>query len=601
MNTRRIDPITLQVIRGGLLSLCYEMGIAMERTSYSPVFTEGLDYSCAVFNSRGELVAQHAFDLNHMACMGFAVEWALEEIGFENLEPGDVIFQNDPYRGGNHISDTTIMAPVFHEGEIVAIPATRAHQTDLGGMVPGNFAGDATEIFQEGLRIPPLKIFKKGEEQTDIWKLILCNVRDPRSLWGDMQAMFGSMRIAEKRVRHYVDKYGVETWRDCLEEMQDLAERRIRAEIEAIPDGRYEAEDYLDDDGISTDPLRIKCALTIKGSNAIADFTGSSKQSKGPVNATYAVTAGNTYIGFLESLSIRGDFAHNYGSFRPIKVIAPAKSCVNVDYPGACMGGNVETSTRVVDTVIKALAQAVPPENIKAACGGTLYDQTAGGIHPETDQPYVHYQYWGGGMGARFGKDGNNALIPYATNNQTQCVEILESEFPIVFEEFGLLKDTPGAGKHRGGVGCVYSWRLLGEEAVLSSLGDRTIFPPYGVFGGLSPKARGCGHYGDTRIKKAGQSEFKHVTELAGAVSPSKWARVVIYRGDALEAIIPGGGGYGEPFERDPALVLWDVLNEYISLESVKELYGVIIDPNEMKVDYRATEELRGRKRDRKP
>ena len=584
MNTERIDPITLQVMRGGLLSLCYEMGVAMERTSYSPVFTEGLDYSCAVFNGRGELVAQHAFDLVHLACMGFAVEWALEEIGFENLEPGDIIFHNDPYRGGNHISDTTIMAPIFHGGEIVAVPATRAHQTDMGGMVPGNFAGDATEIFQEGLRIPPVKIFRRGEEQTDIWKLILANVRDPRSLWGDMQAMFGSLKVAEARVLHYIEKYGVETWKECLEEMQELGERRIRSEIEAIPDGRYEAEDYLDDDGISSEPLKIRCAITIKGSSAVADFTGSSKQSRGPANATYAVTAGNAYIGFLQSIGIRGDFAPNYGCFRPIKVIAPAGSCVNVDYPGACMGGNVETSTRVVDTVIRALSQAVPPENIKAACGGTLYDQTAGGIHHETGQAYVHYQYWGGGMGARFGKDGNNALIPYATNNQTQGVEVLESEFPIMFEEFGLVKDTPGAGSHRGGVGCVYSWRLLGEEAILSSLGDRTKIPPYGVFGGLSPKARACGHYGDTRIKRAAEGEFRHVTELTGAVSPSKWARVAIHRGDVLETVLPGGGGYGDPYERDPELVLWDVLNEYISVDSAREFYGVVIDPQQMKL-----------------
>ena len=595
VSTRRIDPITLEVIRGGIVSICYEMGVAMERSSYSSIFTEGLDYSCAMFDARAQLVAQHAFDPIHLACMGFAVEWVLDEIGLENLEPGDVIFHNDPYRGGNHISDTTIMNPVFYEGELVAVPATRAHQIDMGGMVPGNFAGDATEIFQEGLRIPPIKIFNKGQEQTDVWKLILANVRDPRSVWGDMQAQFGSLKVAEKRVHFYIEKYGLETWKDCLAEIQDVSERRIRAVIENIPDGRYEAEDYLDDDGIVPEPLKLKCAVTVKGSGAIIDFTGSSKQSKGAINGTYAVAAGNAYIGFLQSIGLRGDINFNYGYHRPIKVLAPAGSCLNVDYPGACMGGNVETSTRVVDVVIKALSQAVSPENIKAACGGTLYCQTAGGVHHETNQTWVHLQFWGGGMGARSGKDGNNAIEPFATNNKSQSVEVLETDFPIMFEKFALVDDTPGPGKWRGGVGCVYSWRLQSEEATLSSLGDRTIFPAYGVFGGGSPKARECGHYGDTWMKRAGEEEFKHFTECAGTISPSKWSRVVMRRGDVLETFTPGGGGYGDPLTRDPEQVLGDVINEYVSVECAKELYGVVIDAQQMKVDLRATEELRGR------
>jgi N-methylhydantoinase B/oxoprolinase/acetone carboxylase alpha subunit len=596
---RRVDPITLSVIRGGISSLCYEMGEAMERTSYSPIFTEGLDYSCALFDARGEEAAQHAFDPNHLACMPFAVEWSLSEIGIKNLRPGDILFHNDPYRGGNHINDCTVIMPVFFRKKIVAFPAVRAHMIDLGGSVPGNFVGDATEIFQEGIRIPPVKICSEGRENQDVWKLLLANVRDPKSIRGDIEAIFGSLKVAERRVLQYVQRYGAETWFSALEEIKDASERFMRDAISKIPPGRYEAEDTIDDDGITSAPLKIKVALNVVGDRIIADYEGSSKQAAGPMNATYAVAAGHTIVGIMQCLGLKGEFRINHGCFRPIKAIVPPGTVANVDYPGPCMGGNTELSCRFVDVVNQALSKVLPPTQVKSGCAGTTYCQTAGGTHTDSGAPWVYLQYWGGGMGGRDTLDGACAQLYFATNNKAQSVEILEATYPLVFEDFSLVQDSPGAGKFRGGVGCRYVWRLTAPAATLSSMGDKTTIPPYALFGGRSPRARACGHYSDTRIRLRGSVDFKHATELYGKVSPSKWAGVKLHEGDHLETFYTGGSGYGNPLERDPERVLQDIAEGYVSIRGAREDYGVVISDKDMKVDRIATVTLRGTMREK--
>jgi N-methylhydantoinase B/oxoprolinase/acetone carboxylase alpha subunit len=600
--TVKIDPITLAVVRGAITSLCAEMGEALERTSYSPIFTEGLDYSCAMFDGGGEMVAQHAFDPNHLACMPFAVEWSIEEIGAKNLEPGDILFHNDPYRGGNHINDCTIIHPVFYKGQIVAYPAVRAHMIDLGGSAPGNVVGDATEIFQEGLRIPPVKIYRAGKENEEVWKLLLANVRDPKSIRGDIEAIFGSLRVAERRVNQYVKKYGVKTWTDCLNEIKAASERYMRKAIRGIPAGTYEASDQVDDSGPASDPLRIKVALTVKGDSLIADFEGSDPQAPSPMNATYSVSAGHTMVAILQGTGTTGAIEVNQGCLRPIKVLVPPGSVVNVDYPGACVGGNTETSIRVVDAITQALSKAVPHEWVKAGCAGTGYTQTGGGVHPDTGQPWVFYLYWGGGNGARSTGDGNNAQLYFAQNNKSQSVEVLEATYPIIFDEFALARDSPGPGRLRGGVGCRYVWHLSAPEATLSSIGDRTVYPPYGLFGGLPPRARACGHYSDTRIKLKGSDAYKHTTELYGSASPSKWSKVKMRDGDSLETYYAGGAGYGGPLERDPQAVARDIVEEYVSVEGAARDYGVVIigEGEESRVDVKATNALRKSLRSKK-
>jgi N-methylhydantoinase B/oxoprolinase/acetone carboxylase alpha subunit len=310
MGTRNkgVDPITFEVIRGGLVSMCWEMGIAMERSAYSPVFSEGLDYSYAVFDASAEMIAQAAFDPCHLGAMPYSARASVEDIGIENLQPGDIILENDPYNGGSHISDFTAVMPVFHKGEIVAMPAARGHQIDVGAIVPGGMAGDAEDIFQEGLRIPPIRVNAKVSERDDIWKLILANVRLPNALQGDLRAMFGALRLGERRISQFVEKYGQATWHSSLERIKNVSETYMREEIRKIPSGSYQYEDYIDDSGRVSDPAKIAVKVTIKGDEMLADYTGSSPQVPGPINASFAVTAGNTVIGVLHSVEIGGDY-----------------------------------------------------------------------------------------------------------------------------------------------------------------------------------------------------------------------------------------------------------------------------------------------------
>jgi N-methylhydantoinase B len=591
----KVDPITLSVIRGGMISLCYEMGEAVERSSYSPVFTEGLDFSCALFDGLAEEVALHAFDPNHMACVRYGLKSSLEEIGIENLSPGDIVFCNDPYRGGNHINDCTVYKPVFLGRNLVAFPVVRPHLLDLGGSAPGNFVGDATEIFQEGLRVPPIKLYKQGKLDESLLKFILANVRDPRAMRGDIDAVIGALSLAERRVIELVQRYGVEKWNAAAAAIKDASEKSCRQQIREIPEGKYEAEDYLDDDGVNSEPLKLKVSIYVKGDHIVADFDGSSRQAAGPINCTYAVTAGHTAIGIFHSLDLRGDVPVNEGSFRPIKVLVPPGTVLNVDYPGPCVAGNFETGPRVADLVVACLGQAVYAERTKGGCAGTQNGHVVMGVDRTSGGVWLHCQFGGGGQGARAHKDGNSGIMHWATNNKSQSVEVLETSAPVLYEDFSLVEDSGGPGKSRGGLGCRYVWRLLDKEAIVSSEADRMRFSPFGVYGGLPPKPLECGHASDLKIAIGGASSFKHATELFNVKSVGKWARIRIHKNDAVETITAGGGGYGNPLERDPSLVLRDYLEEYISLDAARDTYGVVISERAKVVREEPTRLLRKR------
>ncbi|MCL5959928.1 MAG: hydantoinase B/oxoprolinase family protein [Chloroflexi bacterium] len=576
METGKVDPITLEVVRESLISLCRGMGMAMSRTAYSPIFSEGFDFSCALFDGTAEMVAQAEFNPVHLGAMPYAVEWSLKEIGLENLEPGDVVMHNDPFRGGTHITDFTIMLPVFVDGEIVAVPANRAHQIDVGGMAPGGFPGSATEIFQEGIRLPPVKVFSRGQEVKDVWKILLSNVRVPREIQGDMRAMFGSLKVAERRILQLVDRYGLDTFKRCQEEIKNYSERRMRGEIAKLPQGRYEFEDYMDDDGIRKEPYKIKVAITVKGTDLIVDFEGSSEQARGAINATFGVCASQAYSVVLQVTDPH--IPSNHGCFRPIKLIAPAGTVVNADFPAAVFGGNVEVSTRIVDVMLGAMAQAVP-DRVVASCYGTCHNFTCGAQHHETGETGIFYLYQEGGWGARKEADGNWAMISPIGNDHNQPVEIFESKYPWLYEAYELVSDSGGPGRRRGGLGVRYLMRLLAGEARLNLLADRYRRSPYGLFGGLPPKPNQCGHWNDFRIKLKGTNEYLHTTELFGTLVPSKFAVKVIHEGDIVDYATTGGGGYGEPLERELEMVVEDVRNEYVSVESAWEYYGAVIDP----------------------
>jgi N-methylhydantoinase B/oxoprolinase/acetone carboxylase alpha subunit len=590
--SRSVDSITLQVIREGLIALCRSMGYALSRTAYSPIFSEGFDFSCALFDGTGEMVAQAEFNPVHLGSMPYAVEWALLEIGLDQLTAGDVILHNDPYRGGTHLSDFTMMAPVFFNGRLIAIPAVRGHQIDVGGMAPGGFPGDATEIFQEGIRVPPVRVHRAGREMEDVWKLLLANLRVPRVMHGDLRAMFGSLKVAERRVQEYCIKYGVDIFEQALVRMKDYSERRMRSEISKLPDGVYEFEDFVEDDGVSLDPLCVKCRLTIDGETIVADFDGSSQQCAGPVNATFAVTASQVYTVVFQVTD--PTMPSNHGSFRPIKLLAPAGTVVNANYPAAVFGGNVEMSSRIMDVLIGCFAKAVP-ERVMAASFGTCHNFTAGARHPERGEYSVVYIYHEGGWGARATADGLTAVINPIGNDMNQPVEIFETRFPWRYLEYSLNENSGGAGRYRGGLGVRQRLQLLADSASMSLIAERFRRPPFGLFGGHSPLPSECGHYNDSRLLRPGDSAFHHVPDLFQVVSPSKWARVRILRGTVVENRTTGGGGYGDPYSRPPEMVREDVLDGYVSVQAAVGEYGVVLDEH-LAVDIEATRRVRQQK-----
>lgn len=566
-----MDLITLEILRSALVTLTEEMGLAMGRTSHSPIFNEGRDYSCAVFDGRGEMVAQAAFDPLHLGAMPFAVEWALHEIGIENLRPGDVVLANDAYRGGSHLPDFTMMAPVVVDGQVIAVCANRAHQVDIGGSVPGSFFGEATEVFQEGITVPPVFMYRDGQLVDDTWRLILANVRDEESTRGDMQAMYGSLRIGERRVVELAERYGAETFLRALEEIKTYSERRMRAELEAIPDGVYQFVSFMEDDGHTTDGLPVAVTLTIAGSDVIADFTGSALQAKGPINAPYAVTASNVYCPFLEVVS--PDIPTNHGCYRPLTVIAPPGTIVNPVHPAPVVGGNVETSARISEAVMGALSQAIP-DRVVAPSHGTFMNLTAGGSDPRTGRDFVFYLYREGGWGGRRGGDGNSAVFGTWSNDRQSSMEANEQAYPILFEAHALTEDSDGAGRARGGLGTTMRIRVCSASLRLSMIAERCRSAPFGLFGGRSPDPLANGLWNQLSFD-LGDGRRGTARELYGRSSPSKWGDIELHEGDVIDYITVGGGGYGPPGERDPEAVEHDIELGYVTPARARAAYGV--------------------------
>ena len=580
-----IDQVTLQVIREGLVALCRSMGHALSRTAYSPIFSEGFDFSCALFDGTGEMVAQAEFNPVHLGSMPYTVEWTVKEIGLDNLDEGDVVLHNDPFRGGTHLSDFTMMAPVFYEGELVAIPAVRGHQIDVGGSAPGGFGGDATEIFQEGLIVPPVKVHRRGEPVKDVWDLILANIRVPKIVHGDFRAMFGSLKVAERRVQEYCRKYGADVFAEANEEIKNYSERRMRAMISALPDGTHEATDVLDDAGTTLDPVKVRCRLTIEGDTITTDFTGCDPQVQGPINATYGVTASQVYTVLFQVSD--PDMPSNHGAFRPINIVAPLGSVVNAEFPAAVFGGNVETSSRIMDVLLACFAQAVP-DRVMGACFGTCQNFTGGSQHPELDEYSIIYIYHEGGWGGRASGDGLTAQINPVGNDMNQPVEIFESRFPWLYEEYCINENSGGPGYNRGGLGIRQRLRSLSVSSSINLIADRFRNPPPGTNGGKSPLPSAGGHYNDFRVKLPGSAEFVHATEAFGTVSPSKFAGKVIPRGTVVENTTTGGGGYGDPLDREPERVATDVVEGYVTAAAAESQYGVILR-SDGSVDSEAT------------
>ena len=583
---KSIDPVTLSIIDNHLVNICREMGIAMIRTSYSTIFNEGQDFSCVVFDRDGEMMAQAEFCPAMLGAINFTVKWTIEELGLDGFDPGDVVIHNDPYRGGCHMPEHMLLKPVFHGEDLFGFVANIGHVADIGGMAPGSFAANATEVYQEGLRLPPVKIVRRGEAVKDIWDIILANHRTPRNSWGDFHAMIGSLNIAERRLLSLIGKYGRDFLRTASKQLMDHSERWMRAEIARIPSGTYYFEDCMDNDGVVDKPVWIRLRLTVKDGEITADYSDSDPQARGPINATFGVTASATYNAMFHLTD--KNIPRNAGCYRPIHVVTKPGTVVHVVHPGPSVAGNTETHPRIVDMVIGALAPAIP-QRVAGAHGATGANFLFGGVHPETHEFYTNYHFEGVGWGARSFADGNNVVNIANGNCRNNPVEIFDHRYPFMNVSYRLITDSGGPGRFRGGLGTERIVEVLAPEIVVSALFDRSVVPPWGVFGGRPAGTS------DIAIRKAGDTDFRSFSEACGVPIAMKFSNVIVSTGDRIRLRTPGGGGYGNPFEREPERVLRDVIDGYVSIEAARRDYGVAVVANEPAGGYRIDFEETGR------
>ena len=575
-----LDPITLEVLTQALIATVREMRATVCRTASSVAIYDAKDFSCGLFAPDSQVIAQSEDIGSHVVPMPWSVRAAMEKMG-ATLAPGDVILVNDPYAGGTHLNDVTIIYPVFLEGRLIFFPAVRAHWADVGGMVPGSMSGKATEIYQEGIRIPPLKILEGGRMNDAALDLLLANMRVPDERLGDFQASLSACRVAEKRIHEICARYGVDTLLEAVRLDLDRAEARMRACIAAVPDGTCYYEDYLETFmGGRFEPLLLPLALTVKGDRMIADFTGASPQVPFPVNSTAAVSAAGVLITVKSVFDPQAPL--NQGSFRPIEVITPAGTIVNVQRP-APAGSHGEIRKRVIATMVGALAQLVPDKVAGDTCR-TSFHNLIGGYDPRAKREWVHYEWSAGGNGAFAEDDGPSAMaaIDWGDLVTVQSSEVMETRMPLLVESSRLATDSGGAGRTRGGLSMQRALRVLAQQARYSLLSDGAVVPAFGVLGGLSGVPVGSWIDRDGVIE-----DFDTPGKVAG--HPLDEGSIVMVRS-------AGGGGYGDPLDRDAERVASDVREGYVSAKAARELYGLALD-KAGRVDAAATADLRKRLR----
>ncbi|WP_374445819.1 hydantoinase B/oxoprolinase family protein [Stella sp.] len=575
-----IDPITLEVLTQGLISIVREMRATVCRTASSVAIYDAKDFSCGLFAPDSQVVAQSEDIGSHVVPLPWSVRSAMEKLGAD-LRPGDVILSNDPYTGGTHLNDVTVIFPVFQDGRLIFFPAVRAHWADVGGMVPGSMSGKATEIYQEGVRIPPIKIQEGGRFNAAALDLLLSNMRVPEERLGDLEASLASCRVAEKRIHELCARYGVDTLLEAVRLDLDRSEARMRACIAGLPDGTYRFEDYLETYmGGRFEPLLLPLSLTIAGDRMKADFAGASPQVPFPVNSTAAVTAASVFIAVKSIFDPAAPL--NQGSFRPIEVDAPPGTIVNVQRP-APAGSHGEIRKRVIATMVGALSQVVPDRVAGDLCR-TSFHNLIGGYDRRTRREWVHYEWSAGGNGAFRENDGPSAMatIDWGDLVTVQSSEVIETRMPLVVETSRLATDSGGAGTTRGGLSMQRSMRVVAPDARYSLLSDGAVLPAFGVLGGRSGVPVG------SWVETGGVVE--------GFDTPGKIAGHPVTEGGIVVVRSAGGGGYGDPLLRDPARVAEDVCEGYVSRTAAHDLYGVALDARGA-VDGVATEALRRRLR----
>ena len=563
MTPTNVDPITLEVMRNGFYSIADEMIAALIRASYSTNIKDRRDTSGAIYTGSGEVVVVAQSEIGtplHLGTMHSAVLTAMDLYPFDELEPGDAVALNTPYPAGpGHLNDLALISPVFYEGEIIAITANQAHHVDMGGFAPGSMPFGVTEIFQEGLQIPPVRLFRKGELDRDLWAMIAQNVRPRTEVRGDLLAQFAANNVAERRLIDLSSRYGSEMVRRYLDEMLNYSERRMRAALKQIPVGTYEFEDVMEGDGIVESPITVRVKLESKGDSFVADFTESDDSCQGPLNCRWPSVAACVY--YVLKACLDPELPPNAGAYRPVEVIVREGSLLSAQYPTAVCNANIITTQRITDALVGALAPVIP-DKVLAACSGTMNLLNIGGIDPRNGIYYNYIETYAGGQGAMHNADGMDAVQNHMTNTRNAPVEAIELAYPLLVEKYGLVPNSEGAGQHRGGLGIQRHLRVLGESVTLTLSSDREKVSPWGLFGGEGADRSAC-------VIAAPDGSEKRL--------PSKVTTTVPHN-HVIKTRTPGGGGWGDAKTRDSEAVAHDVLEEFISPERAESVYGVAVD-----------------------
>jgi N-methylhydantoinase B len=564
----QLDSITVQVIHNYLLSAAREMERNLMRTSYNTIIYEIRDFGLGIYDDRCRLLAESPGLAIFTRGNDYGLQKTVEFIGAANMHPGDILLTSYPYWSSAHPLDVLAVAPIFYKGELLGYTAIKQHWLDLGQKDPG-YVLDSTDVFQEGLLLPGVKIYREGVLNQELLNLIRFNSRLPDRVVGDMNAQISASRTGERRVMELVERFGVDTFKTAIEEILNHGERMSLARLAELPKGTWTAEDYADDDGIDKDTmLKIKCTATITNDEFIVDWTGSHPATRGPMNAPLGVTLG------VSALAFKGvttpDSPANEGNYRPLRVIAPAGELMHAVPPAPSF--TIWSALLAPEVVLKALSQGLP-DLVPACSGGDVFDVMGLGIHPETKSAWLEATNEAVGFGGHAGNDGEDGIMhmtePGCRNNP---VEVLETKAPWIIENYKLRRDSGGPGEHRGGCGVTRTYHFLYQTTALT-LVKKTKTKPWGMNGGHE------GENGHVIVRPGTPRQ-----EVTGAIYDSFVAEDVLINNSG------GGGGWGDPFKRDPEKVLWDVVNDYVSLDSAKKDYGVIIDPRNMNLDLAATE-----------
>jgi N-methylhydantoinase B len=549
--TLKTDPARFEVVKNALTSAAEEMKIVLAKTAYSPLLKVAGDYSCGIFDVRGDMVAQGPDLPIHLGSMPDAVRAVVR--AFPDVGPGDVFIHNDPYQGGSHLPDVNVVAPAYLGDRLLGFGCVRAHWPDVGSATPGSY-GAVTEIYGEGLRLPPVRLYHAGVPNRDIEAIIFANVRTPTERLGDLKAQVAANKRAEVRLVALAEKYGTDTLLEIMREVQDYSETMMRAALRALPDGEESFEDIFDGDGViaagETEDRTFTVRLRVRkaGDSINVDFTGSDPQVAGPMNAPLTVTASGVFCALKMIVDPKSLIPPNSGCWRPVSVTAPEGSVVNARLPAPVVYANHEMSHRIADMVMAAMFR-ITPDTVMAASQGTSAVVTFGGVDYRTGERYVSYESVKGGFGARPVKDGINAVASTISNMMNTPIEILEMSFPLRIEECSLVPDSGGAGTWRGGLGVRRVWRVLERDAHAAVCCERTVTPPFGLAGGAA------GGPAKLTLRLPDGSSHR-LNSKGGFTAPA---------GSLVEVEAPGSGGYGPPAARDPANAASDIADGYVT------------------------------------